>query len=397
VYDKYTYDVSSLAQRVETVPGALAAKTVTFGTTAETGANAATGTPTSNNTNVSDADTVTIGSAVYTFKSALTEAYATGTLTSNNTQVSANDTVTLGSIMYKFVSSLTGAANEVLIGAAADDSLTNLASAINGTTGAGTTYGTGTVANTAASSTATPSSHILTFTALTLGTAGNSVALAKSAATLTVSHATLQGGVNSVADEVFIDSSADASLTNLQSAINGTTGAGTKYSTATTANTQVTCGAVASHAVIVTAITAGEAGNAIATTKSAATLSWGNTTLTGGTDNLSLFTVTGDVLYAVIGVCTTSLAGASAQLEGGFTGNLTAALPLITATNLTANKIWDSTGIITAGTAPAITPVRAVSGQTIKLTELTAEVTSGAVHFYCIYQPLSSGATVSAV
>lgn len=393
-YDRYTYDVSARASRVETVPGALAAKTVDFST--DGGGAAATGVLTSNNTNVSDEDTVTIGSTVYSFETALTEVKASGTITSNNTNVSDGDVITLGSTTYRFKTIML-AINDVQIGASADASLQSLIYAINGAGTAGTDYFTGTVANTSASA-GTLSAHAFTVTALTVGTAGNSIVLTKTATTITVSGSgTLSGGVNSVANEVVVSAvNADGSLTNLAAAINGSAGAGTTYSSATVANTNVTSSAVASHALTMTAITPGVDANAVATTTTATTLSWGNTTLTGGTDNISLFTVTGDVLYAIIGICKTSCTGANATLEVGFTGALNAAIPSFTATNLTANKIVDSTGVISAGTAPATTPVRAAAGQTFVLTEGVAEVTAGVIDFYCIYQPLSAGAKVTA-
>lgn len=123
---------------------------------------------------------------------------ATGTLTSDNTNVSANMFVTLGSQTYTFKTSLSGAAYEILIGASADASLTNLASAINATAGAGTTYGTGTVINPNATSTATPTAHVLTITATATGVAGNLVATVCTTTHLSFSGQTLTGGTAGV-------------------------------------------------------------------------------------------------------------------------------------------------------------------------------------------------------
>ena len=91
-------------------------------------------------------------------------------------QPAANDTVTVGSgagTTYKFVAALTGVANEVLIGANVSASLANLASAVNGTAGAGVAYGVGTVANTAVS--AVSDASTVTFTAKVAGTGGNAL------------------------------------------------------------------------------------------------------------------------------------------------------------------------------------------------------------------------------
>lgn len=245
----------------------------------------ATGTLTSNNTNVSDTDTVTLGYKTYTFKTALSGAQATGTLTSNNTNVSDGDTVKLAGIYYKFVIALTGAAYEVLIGASADASLTNLASAINLTSGLGTTYGTGTEVNSGASSTATPTAHVLTFTAINPGTFGNTTTLsAAGIATLTASGSTLSGGVATTSYQVLIGSNADDSLTNLASAINGTSGIGTKYSAATKANHMASSTATpTAHVLTFTHKTLGATtGDSCSLVKSAATLSVSGAALSGG-------------------------------------------------------------------------------------------------------------------
>ena len=75
---------------------------------------------------------------------------ATATLTSDTNPPTDTKTVTIGDVVYTFVTALTTdpaeVPYEVLIGTAAE-SLDNLKSAINGTAGEGTTYGTGTVAH----------------------------------------------------------------------------------------------------------------------------------------------------------------------------------------------------------------------------------------------------------
>lgn len=118
---------------------------------------------------------------------------AKGTLTFSGNP-SANDTVTIDETTYKFVAEL-AAANDVLIGAAKEDSAANLVAAINGAAGEGTLYGTGTVANEAVTSTVAEA--VVTVVAAEAGTAGNSIVLTESSSSITASGSgTLAGGVD---------------------------------------------------------------------------------------------------------------------------------------------------------------------------------------------------------
>lgn len=82
--------------------------------------------------------------------------------------------------------------------------------------------------------------------------------------------------------DVQIGSSAANTLANLRLAILATGVSGTNYYAATLVHPTVTVTAITSTTLVVAAITAGSAGNSIATTDTAATLSWGAVTLTGG-------------------------------------------------------------------------------------------------------------------
>jgi len=119
---------------------------------------------------------------------------ATGTITRTATNVSDGDTVTLGAQVYTFKTTLTPADYEVLIGADAAASLTNLANAINGTGGTpGTDYQV--PAANASASAGTIVGSTIPLTALTAGTAGNSIALSEASTQLSVSGVGfLQGG-----------------------------------------------------------------------------------------------------------------------------------------------------------------------------------------------------------
>ncbi|MFZ1005532.1 MAG: hypothetical protein WAN65_01765, partial [Candidatus Sulfotelmatobacter sp.] len=97
---------------------------------------------------------------------------------------------------------------------------------------------------------------------------------------------TFKTTLTGAADEVLRGVSEANTMANLVAAINGAAGAGTAYGTGTVKNTDVTATTDGVHAVTVTAITPGSAGNSIASTETAVHASWGGTTLAGGDDAL---------------------------------------------------------------------------------------------------------------
>jgi hypothetical protein len=104
------------------------------------------------------------------------------------------ETVTVASKTYTFKATLTNTNGYVQIGVDAATSLANLAAAISLGAGSGTAYAAAMSAN--ADATATSSGTTLTASAITLGTAGNSLATTKSAANATWGGTTMAGGVN---------------------------------------------------------------------------------------------------------------------------------------------------------------------------------------------------------
>jgi len=117
---------------------------------------------------------------------------ASGVLTVSGV-FTAGETVTIGDRTYTFRSTLTGVANEVLIGASAAVSLDNLKSAINGTAGAGTTYGTGTQAHSSVSAT-TNSDTEQTVEFFKVGTEGNAYATSTTGENAAWGAETLENG-----------------------------------------------------------------------------------------------------------------------------------------------------------------------------------------------------------
>lgn len=92
---------------------------------------------------------------------------------------------------------------------------------------------------------------------------------------------TLVAALTPLEGEVLIGGSADASLTNLASAINHTGTPGTDYSCAA-ANPNASSSAVAAHALAFTALAVGAGGNALTLSTTAATLTPGGATFSGG-------------------------------------------------------------------------------------------------------------------
>ena len=138
------------------------------------------------------ADIAVIGES----KVAIEGTAATTTITDgDSSDVTAGKIVTLGAIVYTFRASV-AVAYDVKVGGTADASLLNLARAINksgGTAGAGQDY-IATVANPAASASASVTSHVITLTARAAGTAGNSLVITTDESTLTIANTSAFAG-----------------------------------------------------------------------------------------------------------------------------------------------------------------------------------------------------------
>jgi flagellin len=132
----------------------------------------------------------------------------------------AGDTVSVGGQQYTFVSALstTPVANQVLVAATEAGSLTNLANAVNGGTGAGATYSSNTVANANATAAATPTTVV--FTATTKGLAGNSIATSTTGSGAnTFGGSVLTGGSAGSINDLLTQSDATAALSLIDGAV----------------------------------------------------------------------------------------------------------------------------------------------------------------------------------
>lgn len=116
-----------------------------------------------------------------------------------------------------------------------------------------------------------------------------------------------------------------------------------------------------------------------------------------GTGNpVTLFTVSGDVLVRLFGVCTTNLAGANATLEVGVAGSTARLIAQTTGTDIDAGEHWVDTTPDVGLTLSGVSQVALADGQDIIETAGTANITSGQIYYVCIWYPLSAGASVEA-
>lgn len=223
--------------------------------------------------------------------------HAESVLTSDTTNVADDETVTIGATVYRYKDTL-AQAYDVKIGASAAISLDNLKAAINATGTPGVEYFTGTLAHpTVVATTNTDTTQKIV--ARIPGTAANAAATTETSGHLSWADATLGGGTGAsnpgvasetvsvggktysfvdvlsetnapaaaIANQVLFGADSAAALDNLKSAVNGTAGAGTVYSTGTTANTQVSAETNDDTLQVFRALTRGTAGNAIVATE----------------------------------------------------------------------------------------------------------------------------------
>jgi flagellin len=197
---------------------------------------------TSTTANFAALSTGTAGNSITTAISGGIGAFATPNFTGGSALVSvggpavAGDTVTVGAKTYTFVTAINAnsAANSVLVGAGTGAtsetaSLTNLAAAVNGATGAGSIYGLGTTANASASASlvANPNSgpvNQILFTALTGGAGtsaagtGNFIASTSTGGDNTFSSTLFSGG-GATTNDLLTSADATAALTQIDAAV----------------------------------------------------------------------------------------------------------------------------------------------------------------------------------
>lgn len=215
---------------------------------------------------------------------------ASAVLTSDNTEVTDGDTVKVNDITYRFKDTMAAKNDVKRHGTNADTTLANLVAAINlsGTKGveyyAGTEAATGVVAGAV-------TSHATTITADAYGVLGNLFPKAETSSHLDWdgTGAYFTGGVDPEAEnDVYTGGSAEVFIDNLVLAVTKGAGEGTNYGTGTTANADITGAKASASTFTATAIVKGVIGNSLVITEDLSDVlsiwAGGATVLAGGID-----------------------------------------------------------------------------------------------------------------
>lgn len=119
----------------------------------------------------------------------------------------------------------------------------------------------------------------------------------------------------------------------------------------------------------------------------------------GTSDPTTLFTVTGDVIVRVFGVCTTAVTGAG-TLEVGVAGNTAEIIAQVANTSTIAVNeiIVDGTvdDVSAAVFADVNGPILVCNSSDIIETLGTANLTAGEIYYTCLWRPISPGSKVVA-
>lgn len=117
----------------------------------------------------------------------------------------------------------------------------------------------------------------------------------------------------------------------------------------------------------------------------------------GAQGTVSLFTVTGDIMCKLIAKCSVDLAGATATIEAGVTGNTAFLHGQETATNIDNGDVVTSDAGTKVGGGLALNEYFVSGGLDIFATVATADITAGALSYLLLWRPVSDdGAVVAA-
>lgn len=121
---------------------------------------------------------------------------------------------------------------------------------------------------------------------------------------------------------------------------------------------------------------------------------------TGAQAAYTIFTVTGDVLVSIVGICQVLMdSGGAATIELGIVGNTAAIIAQTTATDLDQYETWQD-AVPEVNPGPVDVTARTflcAGGADVILTVGAADLTAGDIDFLCRWFPVSTdGAVVAA-
>lgn len=115
-----------------------------------------------------------------------------------------------------------------------------------------------------------------------------------------------------------------------------------------------------------------------------------------GTGNpATLFNVTGTVRMRLFATCGTTLVGASATISVGTASTATGLIASTTAANIAQYEIWHDATPDASIELYTVATEKIVTRNVIQTVGI-ANITAGALTYFCIWSPLSDGATVTA-
>ena len=120
----------------------------------------------------------------------------------------------------------------------------------------------------------------------------------------------------------------------------------------------------------------------------------------GGVGHVDIFTVTGDVMAKVIGVCETTVTegAATSNMSLGTEDDPAVLIPSTPSATLEAEEIWhDATPAEKAEKVDIYGETAFITnGQDIRLTIADEDISAGKINFYCFWKPLSPNGNVAA-
>ena len=119
----------------------------------------------------------------------------------------------------------------------------------------------------------------------------------------------------------------------------------------------------------------------------------------GTGDPFNIFTVTGNVIVKIIGVCTTDVTSSTgtAHVSVGTTAHITGVLPSVTASGLATNEIWHDVSPDSGIEASSVLSEKIIANGADIIGTVTLEnATAGVIKFICLWKPISLDGNVVA-